>query len=87
MSLFSLLSIVTVILQLFHLHYYGKGNTRVAYRFGVFVYVFFLIVETILAFGPGQWSIMLFNIVNLWGFYNAVQGAIREKSFSFLNKQ
>ncbi len=79
--IFSLLTTLTVSLQMIHLYYYGKGNTRVAYRYGVVVYFLFIIVETCLAFMASQPSVLLFNIVNTWGLINAIKGAIRENSF------
>lgn len=80
--MFSLITTLTVILQMIHLYYYGKGNTKIAYRYGVIVYFLFIVVETCLAFMAGQPSVLLFNIVNTWGWINAIKGAIREDSFN-----
>ncbi len=78
MTLLTGITIAVVIGQLFHMYYYGEGNLQMAYPIAVLVFAGFMITETMLALrDPAQWSIILFNICNLWGFVNAVRGCIR----------
>lgn len=56
----------------------SKGNLKLGYPLLMFVYVLYIIIETILAFNePSQISILLFDLVNMWGFFMALKGFLR----------
>lgn len=74
------LSIAIVLNQLVNYYFYGKGNLKVSYPLTMLSMTGYMIVETILAIShPEQWSIFLFNLVNIFGFVNAYKGYRRLK--------
>ena len=59
----------------------SKGNLKLGYPLLMFVYTIYIIIETILAFNdPSQISILLFDVVNMWGFVMAFKGYLRLKT-------
>ena len=74
MSILTIATIVTVILQLFNMWLLSKRV--IAYHLMLVVYAGYMGIETHLALSsPSQWSIMLFNLVNVWAVAMAIKGA------------
>lgn len=66
----------------------SKGNLKLGYPLLMLVYTIYIIIETILAFNdPSQISILLFDVVNMWGFLMAFRGYRRLKALEKENKE
>lgn len=76
----TVLTLIVVPSNMFTQWQISKGNLKLGYRLLMFVYVLYIIIETILAFNdPSQISILLFDVVNMWGFLMAFKGYLRLK--------
>lgn len=82
MSVFYTVSTILILfLQFFNHKFLGQGKLHRVYPISMVVYFLYAIVETTLALSnPEQISIMLFNLVNGWAFYNAFVGWRRLKN-------
>lgn len=74
-------SIILITLQFFNHKYLGRGELEKVYPLGMVIYLLYAIIETTLALtNPAQIGILLFNLVNVWAFYNQVKGYRRLKA-------
>ena len=74
MNWLTAVTVVTVLLQLTNMWFLSKGT--IVYPIMLIVYAGYMAIETYLAVSdPSQWSIMLFNIVNVWAVAMALKGA------------
>lgn len=77
-TFFWVMSSVIVSIQLVNHWFYGKGRLDISYPMTVVSFIGYLILETALAFhDPDQKAVLLFNITNLWGLFNAAKGWYR----------
>lgn len=75
-----ILTPLVVIIQFYNHWCYSKGKLNLAYPLSMLAYSIYTIIETIIALrDPSQLSIMLFNLVNIWGFLMAFRGYMRLK--------
>lgn len=74
-TILSILTVVTVTLQVFNWWYIRKDNKRYYYPLTISAYTGYLIVETMLALHtPEQTAILLYSGLNLWILSQAVIG-------------
>jgi uncharacterized membrane protein len=60
---------------------YSKGRLKYAYPLSMLAYALYIIIETYVALRePSQNSLLLFNLVNVWGFMMAFKGYRRIKA-------
>ena len=72
---FLITSIIIVGLQFFNQWFISEGLMHRVYPISCVIYVLYATVETTLGLtNPEQSGILIFNLVNIWGFAMAVKG-------------
>jgi uncharacterized membrane protein len=72
---------LVIVIQIMNHWVYSKGKLRYAYPLSMLAYALYIIIETYVALRePSQNSLLLFNLVNVWGFAMAAKGYRRIKA-------
>lgn len=72
--MFETACVLVCAMQIFNMWLMGRGTIN--YPVVVAVYALYLMIETYLA-SQTSWVVLLFNVCNTWGIYNAVRGWYR----------
>jgi uncharacterized membrane protein len=72
---------LVIVIQIMNHWVYSKGRLKYAYPLSMLAYALYIIIETYVALRePSQNSLLLFNLVNVWGFVMAFKGYRRIKA-------
>lgn len=75
---FYILVVPLVIYQMIIWWIYSKGKLHISYPLQAIAHLWFILVETMLAFNDdSQQAILLFNLLNLYGFIMNIKGYLR----------
>lgn len=82
---FWIFSAFIVSIQVINHWNYGKGRLHISYPLSIIAFSCYLVLETQLALNnPDQTGILLFNITNAWGLFNAIKGFVRLRNEKML---
>jgi hypothetical protein len=57
-----------------------RGDTYSVYRINIISFTLYIVIETWLAIrDPSQWSVILFNVSNVWALSMAIKGFLRTR--------
>lgn len=74
----TIFTVIAVVTQILNYWFLSKGMLKMTYRFSSVTYLFYLVIDLMLAMHDSeQWSMYLFTLTNVWALTMSLKGFAR----------